>query len=474
MMPMTVGEIAAAVDGTLHGPADALITASVETDSREVGHGSVFIAMPGAETDGHRFIDKAIDAGSALVIAEREVEGLSVPHIVVDSGLRALGALATEVIRRRRAAGDFTVVAVTGSNGKTTTKNMLQQLLGRHGSTISPIKSFNNEVGGPMTMLRTAPETRYLVLEMGASHVGDIASLVSMSHPDIGVVLKVGLAHAGEFGGVEMTERAKSEMVTDLAPEAVAILNSDDDRVRAMQSKTSASVRFFGTDSSAVDQLTASGFLLATDIETTLDGTEFTMHAGDAEIEVSMRILGEHHAMNALAALSVVDALGLDVAQAAADLGELTRAERWRMELLRPSSGAIVINDAYNSSPDSARAALQTLAHLGRASERTSWAVIGEMAELGAHSTEEHDRLGRLVVRYGIEKLIAVGEGAKPAHIAAEAESSFGQDTVYVETADEAAALLAGIGDDDLVLVKSSLSAGLKELGDAIGEANGD
>lgn len=468
MMPMSVRAIAQTVDGAVHGDANALITGSVETDSREIGHGSVFIAMPGEETDGHRFIDSAVAAGAALVIAEREVPDLAVPHIVVDSGLAALGALAKEVIRLRRESGDFTVIAVTGSNGKTTTKNMLQRLLERHGSTISPIKSFNNEVGGPMTMLRTAPETRYLVLEMGASHVGDIASLVAMSHPDVGVVLKVGLAHAGEFGGVEMTERAKSEMVTDLADDAIAILNSDDDRVRAMSGKTSAQVRTFGTDADAGSALWAS------DIETSLEGTSFTLHQGERELPVTMRILGEHHVMNALAALSVVDALGLDVAQAAADLGEMARAERWRMELLTPASGAIVINDAYNSSPDSARAALQTLAHLGRESGRTAWAVIGEMAELGDQSAMEHDRLGRLIVRYGIDKLIAVGGPAKPAHIAAEAESSFGQDTVYVDTADEAAELLQAIGDSDLVLVKSSLSAGLKDLGDSVGEANGD
>lgn len=468
MIPMTAGEIATAVGGTLHGNADTRITGSVETDSREVGHGSVFIAMPGEETDGHRFIDGAVAAGAELIIAERQIDGLAVPHIVVASGLAALGSLAAEVIRRRRAEGDFTVIAVTGSNGKTTTKNMLQQLLQGYGDTISPIKSFNNEVGGPMTMLRTAPDTRYLVLEMGASHVGDIASLVSMSHPDIGVVLKVGLAHAGEFGGVEMTERAKSEMVTDLSRDAIAILNADDDRVRAMREKTVAQVRTFGTDENAGSALTAS------DIDTTLDGTRFVLHARERQFDVAMKILGEHHVMNALAALSVIDALGLDLEQAVADLAVLERAERWRMELLHPASGAIVINDAYNSSPDSARAALQTLAHLGRTGERASWAVIGEMAELGEHSAIEHDRLGRLVVRYGIDKLIAVGPAAKPAHIAAEAESSFGQDTVYVETADEAASLLAQIGQDDIVLVKSSLAAGLKDLGDAIGEANGD
>lgn len=468
MIPMTAGEIAETVSGVLHGDPQSPVDGSVETDSREIRPGSVFVAMPGEETDGHRFIGAAVSAGAALILCERPLaaDEPDVPHIVVDSALTALGDLAREVVRRGRADGDLTVIAVTGSNGKTTTKNMLQAMLERHGPTISPIKSFNNEVGGPMTMLRLRPETRFLVLEMGASRVGDIASLIAMAKPDIGVVLKVGLAHAGEFGGVEMTERAKSEMVAELEPGDTAILNFDDERVRRMADRTRASVRWFGTENETG--------LVARDVETTLEGTEFTLVADGVEHPVSMQILGEHHAMNALAALSVIDTLGLDLSDAAEALGSMPRAERWRMELLRSASGAVVINDAYNSSPDSARAALQTLAHLGRISGRRTTAVIGAMAELGDVSTTEHDRLGRLVVRYGIDRLIAVGPDAKPAHIAAEAESSFGQDTVYVETSDDARALLASIGPEDLVLVKSSLSAGLKQLGDELGESEED
>ena len=468
VIPMTAGEVAAAVDGELHGEAQLRITGSVETDSREVRPGSIFFAMPGAETDGHRFIASAADAGAALVVSERPLrpDEPQLPHVVVGSSLTALGALARDVVARGRAAGDLTVIAVTGSNGKTTTKNMLQAMLERHGPTISPIKSFNNEVGGPMTMLRLAPDTRFLVLEMGASRVGDIASLISMAKPDIGVVLKVGLAHAGEFGGVEMTERAKREMVTELDSGDTAILNFDDERVRRMADATAASVRWFGTENDTG--------LRAQDVNTTLEGTTFTLTDGTVEHPVTMSILGEHHAMNALAALSVMHELGFDLADAIEDLAAMPRAERWRMELMHPSSGAAVINDAYNSSPDSARAALQTLAHLGRTSGRRTTAVLGAMAELGDVSVEEHDRLGRLVVRYGIDRLIAVGPDAKPAHVAAEAESSFGQDTVYVESSERARELLASIGADDLVLVKSSLSAGLKELGDALGEAEED
>lgn len=465
MLRMRAREIAAAVGGALQGD-DVLVTGSVETDSRLVAAGGVFVAMPGESTDGHRFVDAAVAAGVALVIAERPLEQ-AVPHIVVDSGVVALGALAADVIRRVREAGALTVIGVTGSNGKTTTKNMLQAILEQHGPTVSPIKSFNNEVGAPMTMLRIDESTRYLVLEMGASYEGDIARLTAMSHPDVGVVLKVGLAHAGEFGGVEATTRAKTEMVQDLGSHHVAVLNRDDERVAGMARSTRARIAWFGTSPGPADEPTS---LWAGDVDSTLEGTIATVHRGDESWPLRLRILGEHHVMNALAALTVADALGLDLERAVRALGSLERAERWRMELLEPGGGITVINDAYNASPDSMAAAIRSLAHMTRGAQRRSIAVLGEMGELGALSTEEHDRIGRLAVRVRIDRLVVVGSAAKAIHDAAELESSFGQDTAWVETAEEAEALLrSSLEPGDVVLVKSSLSAGLKDLGDRIG-----
>ncbi|MBO1770538.1 UDP-N-acetylmuramoyl-tripeptide--D-alanyl-D-alanine ligase [Agrococcus sp. TF02-05] len=465
MLRMRAREIAAAVGGALHGD-DVLVTGSVETDSRLVTPGGAFVAMPGESTDGHRFVDAAVAAGAALVIAERPLEQ-AVPHVVVDSGVVALGALAADVIRRVREAGELTVIGVTGSNGKTTTKNMLQAILEQHGPTVSPIKSFNNEVGAPMTMLRIDEATRYLVLEMGASYVGDIARLTAMSQPDVGVVLKVGLAHAGEFGGVEATTRAKTEMVRDLAESHVAVLNRDDERVAGMAGATRARIAWFGTSPGTADDPTT---LWAGDIASTLEGTTATIHRGEESWPLRLRILGEHHVMNALAALTVADALGLDLERAIAALGSLERAERWRMELLEPGGGITVINDAYNASPDSMAAAIRSLAHMTREAGRRSIAVLGEMGELGALSAEEHDRIGRLAVRVRIDRLVVVGSAAKAIHDAAELESSFGQDTAWVETAEEAEALLrSSLEPGDVVLVKSSLSAGLKDLGDRIG-----
>lgn len=465
MLRMRASEIAEAVGGVLHGD-DAIVTGSIETDSRLVTAGSAFFAMPGEVTDGHRFVDAAMQAGAALVVAERPLEQ-DVPHVVVDDGVAALGALAAAVIRRVRAAGALSVIGVTGSNGKTTTKNMLQAILEQHGQTVSPVKSFNNEVGAPMTMLRIDESTRFLVLEMGASAEGDIARLTALAHPDLGVVLKVGLAHAGEFGGVEATTRAKTEMVRDLGASHTAVLNRDDERVRGMAAATSARIAWFGTEPGPAGDPSR---IWASDIESTLEGTLATIHRGDESWQLRLRILGEHHVMNALAALTVADVLGLDVARAIAALGTLARAERWRMELLEPGGGIAVINDAYNASPDSMAAAIRSLADMTRRAGRRSIAVLGSMEELGALSAEEHDRIGRLAVRVRIDRLVVVGIGAKAIHDAAELESSFGQDTVWVETVEQAEALLrSSLEPGDVVLVKSSLSAGLKDLGDRIG-----
>lgn len=462
MIALQASGLARAVDGALVGD-DVLVTGSVQTDSRLVEPGDVFVAMPGEVTDGHRFIGTAVAAGAALVVCERPVDD-AVPHVVVESGLAALQALAAHVVAAVRE--HCTVVGITGSNGKTTTKNMLQAILERHGETVSPVKSFNNEVGAPMTMLRATSSTRFLVLELGASREGDIASLVRLAMPDVSVVLKVGLAHAGEFGGVERTQRAKHEIVRDLPSTAVAVLNRDDDRVAWMADRTAARVRWFGLDADDA----APDTVWASDVASTIDGTTATIHRGDESWPMTMRILGEHHVMNALAALSVADELGVGIPDAIAALESMVRAERWRMELLRPESGVVVINDSYNASPDSMAAALRTLAHVSRTSGARSVAVIGAMTELGESQVEEHDRVGRLVVRLGIDRLVVVGEGAKAVHDAAEHESSFGQETTYVQTQDQALALLRGtLEPRDVVLVKSSLSAGLKDLGDAIG-----
>jgi UDP-N-acetylmuramoyl-tripeptide--D-alanyl-D-alanine ligase len=463
VIALTLAEIADLLGGRLVvADGDATTTSvdgEVHTDSRKVVPGSIFFAMPGEVTDGHLFAPAAVDAGAVLVIAERELE-LPVSQVVVANGVMALADLAREVVARVRALGRMRVVAVTGSNGKTTTKNMLRAVLETSGATVAPWGSFNNHVGAPISMLAIDEDTRFLVVEMGAGKIGEIASLISIVVPDVAIVLKVGLAHVGEFGSPDAVELAKSEMVTELPPTAIAVLNADDARVVAMADRTAASIRWFG--------LAESADVRASDIRATATGTGFTLHVDGGQWPVHLRILGEHHVMNALAAITATRELGVPVERSVPVLEGLARAERWRMEVLDAGDGVTVINDGYNASPDSMAAALKTLAQVVGPGGRTV-AVLGEMAELGEYADEEHDRIGRLVVRLNIGQLVVVGERARHIHNAASLEGSWDGESVLVADADEAYDVVRGLlRRGDVVLVKSSGSAGLRFLGDRI------
>jgi len=469
MIALTLAEIAAIVGGRIAPPSpsaalpdpDLVFSGSVQTDSRLVETGSIFLAMPGEDTDGHLYAGRAVAAGAALVIAERAVD-VTAPVILVENGVRALADLARFVVARVRDRGELTVVAITGSNGKTTTKNMIAAILREHGPTVAPVDSFNNHVGAPISMLRIDESTRYLVVEMGASHAGEIAHLASIAQPDVAVVLKVGLAHVGEFGGLATTAASKAELVTGLAESAVAILHAGDERVARMAGMTRATVRWFG------DGLANQSGLRANGVVTTAIGTRFTVRDGDRLLEVQLRIAGDHHALNALAALSVAAELGIDLAGAITAIEALPRAERWRMELLPTPTGALVINDAYNASPDSTEAALRTLQQLGRPGGRTI-AVLGEMTELGSASVELHAAIGALVATLGIDELLVVGERARGVFTGAAREREWRGRLVFVPDAEIAHTLLAShLGANDVVLVKSSKAAGLRFVGDRL------
>jgi UDP-N-acetylmuramoyl-tripeptide--D-alanyl-D-alanine ligase len=474
MIGMTLQQIADAVGGTLHRGADAhdspiaaavsamTIAGRAHTDSREVTPGDIFFAKPGEVTDGHLFAPQALDNGAALLVVQHILE-LPVPQIVVEDTVLALGALATAVIARARALGRLRIIGVTGSNGKTTTKNLLRSILTPVGSTVAARESYNNEVGAPLTMLEVTEQTDYLVAEMGASAIGEIARLVRMARPDVGIVLTVGLAHAGGFGGIEATLKAKTEMVSDLHPGATAVLNRDDPRVASMADKTAANVLWFGLGPGA--QVTAR------DIAATRTGTTFILVLpGEVRRPVRFGVLGEHHVMNALAAAAAAHALGVGIDAIVSGLEAVTRAERWRMEVLGGARGVTIINDAYNASPDSMAAALRTLAQIAEPGMRTV-AVLGEMTELGELSGEEHDRIGLLAVRLNIGLLVVVGAGARRLHISAIREGSWDGESTFADTPEDAYDLLARtLRSGDLVLVKSSNAANLRFLGDRLGE----
>jgi len=476
MIALSLAEITAAVNGELHlatvvagrsvasDPliAESVVAGAVHTDSREVTEGDVFVAKPGEETDGHLFAPAAVANGAAVLIVERLLD-VPVAQVLVPDAVLALGELATAVIARVRATGPLKVIGITGSNGKTTTKNLLRAILERVGPTVAARASFNNEVGAPLTMLEVTAQTQFLVAEMGASAEGEIRRLVRMARPDIGIVLKVGLAHAGGFGGIEATVRTKSEMVTDLLPNDVAILNADDHRVAGMAEITAARVVWFGESEGAAVRASA--------IHGSRTGTSFTLHLPGGESRpVSFRVLGEHHVMNALAAASAADVLGVPIDDIVAALESVSMAERWRMEVMGGRDDITVINDAYNASPDSMSAALKTLAQV-RKPEGRSIAVLGEMSELGELAGDEHDRIGLLAVRLNISQLIVVGPAARRMHISTINEGSWDGESAYVETSDEAFALLSEtVKPGDTVLVKSSNSAGLRFLGDRLGK----
>ncbi|OEV01645.1 UDP-N-acetylmuramoyl-tripeptide--D-alanyl-D-alanine ligase [Streptomyces oceani] len=455
MIPLSLAEIATAVSGQRRAIPDpeVRVTGPVVHDSRQVTAGSLFAAFAGARVDGHEFAEQAVADGAVAVLATRP---LDVPTIVVDDVEVALGALARHTV----AILGTDVVALTGSAGKTSTKDLIAQLLERLGPTVWPEGSLNNEIGLPVTALRAEEDTRHLVLEMGARGIGHIRYLTELVPPRIGVVLNVGVAHIGEFGSREGIAEAKGELVESL-PAAedggVAVLNADDPFVRAMAERTRARVVLFG-EGEAAD-------VRGENVRLTEQGQPaFTLRTPSGCSDVTMRLYGEHHVSNALAAAAVARELGMSVTETADALSSAGTLSRWRMEVSERADGVTVVNDAYNANPDSMRAALRALAAM--AGGRRTWAVLGEMAELGDESLTEHDSVGRLAVRLDVQKLVAVG-GREAAWIdmGAKNEGSWGEESVHVSDAQAAVELLRReLCPGDVVLVKASRSVGLERV----------
>jgi UDP-N-acetylmuramoyl-tripeptide--D-alanyl-D-alanine ligase len=471
VIALTAAEIAAATGGVLRGIDPAHVVAgAVVSDSREVEPGGLFVALPGENVDGHDYAAGAVADGAALVLAAREVQGPDgrvLPSVVVPDVEVALGDLAREVLVRLRAAGDepggaaLQVVGITGSVGKTTTKDLLAQLLGSVGPTVAPVRSFNNEIGLPLTVLKADEETRYLVLEMGASGIGHLSYLTRIAPPDVAVVLVVGQAHLGGFGGIEAVARAKSEIVEGLVPDGVAVLNADDPRVAAMAVLAPGDVVTFGNASGAGVQ--------ARDVHLDAAGrAAFTIVAGEDSAPVHLRLVGEHHVHNALAAAAAALAVGLDLPTVAQGLSAADALSPHRMHVVDRPDGVTVVDDSYNANPDSMRAALKALAVLaGR--ERRSVAVLGEMLELGDETRTAHDAIGRLVVRLNIGLTVVVGEGARAIRDGANHEGSWGDEVVLADDLEVATKFLEEeLRPGDVVLVKSSYGAGLWRLGDRL------
>ncbi|MEV5378834.1 UDP-N-acetylmuramoyl-tripeptide--D-alanyl-D-alanine ligase [Streptosporangium nondiastaticum] len=470
MIALSLAEIAAIVGGQQHDipDPDARITGPVVIDSRAVEPGSLFAAFAGEHVDGHDYAERAVEAGATAVLAARPV---GVPAIVVADVERALGTLARAVVERL----GTTVVGITGSAGKTSTKDLIAQLLQHLGATVWPPGSLNNEIGLPLTALRATEETRHLVLEMGARGIGHIRYLAELTPPRIGVVLNVGTAHVGEFGGREQIAVAKGELVEALPAAAdggVAVLNADDPLVRAMTARTKARVLLFGEAPDAD--------VRAEDVHLTATGQPaFTLHTPTGCADVTMRLYGEHHVSNALAAAAVAHELGMPAEEIASALSGAGQLSRWRMEVTERADGVTIVNDAYNANPESMRAALRALAAMGAAAAAKgarTWAVLGRMAELGEESLAEHDAVGRLAVRLNVGKLVAVG-GREAAwlQMGAYNEGSWGEESVHVSDAQAAVDLLRSeLRPGDVVLVKASRSVGLEWVAEQLLAVDGE
>ncbi|WP_022872321.1 UDP-N-acetylmuramoyl-tripeptide--D-alanyl-D-alanine ligase [Nesterenkonia alba] len=492
MIPLTAAEIAEAVSGRLRGveaPHRLTVTAA-DTDSRQMSPGALFIAKPGEQTDGHHFIDDALAAGAVLVLAEREThapDGTAHPAVLVDDVVDAMGDLAAEIVTRIRAHSPTTVIGITGSAGKTTTKDLLAAVLSAEAPTIAPQGSYNGEVGVPLTVFTAELDTRYLVIEMGADAPGNIRQLCEMVRPDIGTVLMVGSAHAGKFaeagGDWRQVIAATKGELAECASTHV-ILNADDPQVAAMAERAHAPVTWFGTGSGAVG---GSQHLSVAAEDVRLDDTgraELTLVFYDhAEADrhayrITSGLIGAHHVTNLLAAASAAWRAGLVPTDIAERLDGLTAASRWRMERTDRPDGVTVINDAYNANPESMREALKTLARLARPAEgplRRSVAVLGGMLELGEQTAVRHAQIGETVVRLNIDQTLVVGDTAYPLYRGAIAEGSWADEVHWVPDAEAAHAWLnEHLSSGDIVLFKSSRDAGLRLLGDRIAEQGKD
>ncbi|GGK70536.1 UDP-N-acetylmuramoyl-tripeptide--D-alanyl-D-alanine ligase [Mangrovihabitans endophyticus] len=437
MIRMTLGEIAAVTGGRLvNADEDAAVTGPVEFDSRRVEPGGLFVAFDGEKVDGHAFAAGAVRAGAAAVLGDRDT---GEPGLVVGDQLAALAALARAVLDR---LPELTVVGLTGSSGKTTTKDYIGQLLSRLGPTIAPPGSLNNELGHPYTVLKATPQTRFLVLEMGARGIGHIRHLAQIAPPRIGLVLNVGAAHLGEFGSVEGTARAKGELVEAVPADGAAILNADDPLVAGMAGRASGRVVTFGE--SAAAQVRAE--------EVTLDdrGRAAYLLRGHP---VRLGVTGRHQVSNTLAAAAVALEAGMPAAQVAAALTELSVVSSRRMDVFDRPDGVTVIDDSYNANPSSTAAALRALAAM--AGDRRTVAVLGYMAELGEYEKSGHEEVGRLAAELGVERLVAVADNAAP--ILDGARAVVGWTGTAIFAADQAAAIAAiAVEPGDIVLVKGS------------------
>lgn len=486
MIKMTIGKIADITGAAPVGGVDleTVVIGPVEFDSRKVTPGSIFMALPGAKVDGHEFVASAMADGAAVALVSRGVDAPALLAAPVEISEEAANASAFEndadgqgaaviaaIDKLARFNTDqlvsdgMTVVGVTGSAGKTSTKDLMREVFSSVGSCVAPPGSFNNEIGLPYTALRAGQDTKFLVSEMSARGVGHIRHLASITPPTLGVVLNVGSAHLGEFGSREAIAEAKGELVEALPAEGIAILNKDDANVYGMRSRTHARVVTF----SASGDDNADYFATNVHLDEVARASFSLNHPNGSE-PVYLSVFGEHQVANALAAIAAGVEAGIPAEQVARTVSEHTAASGRRMDVkVRDSDNVAVINDSYNANPESMRAGLTALAYTAEHREgSSSWAVLGQMGELGEDASEEHAALGSFLGEIGITHAVIVGNGVNQSALVHAAEAA-GVKTTAVENADAAVNLVdLEVQPNDVVLVKASYSDALWEVAEGL------
>ncbi len=454
MIALTVAEIARIIDAEIVDlDPNAIITEYPEIDSRKIMEGTFFVALPGERVDGNTYANEAITNGARFAIT---TVNLGIPSLVVEDTAEALIKLATFVRERMK---HCTFIGITGSHGKTTTKDLLGHILSVRGECVIPRESFNNEIGVPLTILHTTDTTQFCVLEMGARHVGNISKLCLIAKPHIGVVLVVGSAHLGEFGSTAAIARAKAELIEALPEHGVAILGAYDSFTPHMGEGSARKRVTFG-ETSTCD-------VRAADLEFREGRAHFDLVSESGRAPVALRLLGAHQVANALAAAATAIELGISIDSVAAALSTAEPRSKWRMEL-HDVNDLLIINDSYNANPESMQAALRTLVLLTQERGGVSWAILGKMHELGESEREEHLRIGRLASELGVDHLVSVGtvlylEGL-------ELDPSEGDEmlTHYFLTQEEVLSAMLHVEKGDVLLVKASRAEHLDELSEKL------
>ena len=451
MISLSAQQVAEIISADLHASTGVKPESEFQFDSRRVNPGDVFLALKGEHADGHDFVADAISRGAAFCIVTKPVEG---EFLLVADVLKSIASLAKFV---RNELKDLKVIGITGSQGKTTTKDMLNSILQMDGETIAAQGSFNNDLGVPLTLLRCKSSTKFCVVEMGARHGGDIADLVDIATPNVGAVLKVGNAHLGEFGSRENIAKAKGELILGLKPGAVAVLGTYDEFTPNMKFASGVKKVTFGE--------THECDVRAADVELRGGYAHFDLVTPESREPVSLRVLGLHQIPNALAAAAIAHSLKIATARIASALSMHESASKWRMEL-HEINGVLLINDSYNANPESMEAALRTLALLTQERGGRSWAFLATMHELGPESAQLHQQIGQLAAHLGIDHLVAIANQDLVSQVGDAAIT-----THSFSNREAAETLIPLISAGDVVLVKASRAEHLEQLATAIIES---